>query len=160
MPQTISPLTPDPHPLVRPGAADRNLDPVTVRQKIDRLVAEPPVGDLGYAADQRLVASALLGLQLLADEIDALKTEGTESLRPRQSAEPVARRVVADTTDADAVATVADDTDAADADAADDTKDTDLADIVAQLAELTAQLKKLTKAVKRSTGKQEKKPKK
>jgi hypothetical protein len=131
--------------LVRPGAADRNLDPVTVRQKIDRLVAEPPVGDLGYAADQRLVASALLGLQLLADEIDALKTEGTESLRPRQSAEPVARRVVADTTDADA---------------ADDADDTDLADIVAQLAELTAQLKKLTKAVKRSTAKQEKKPKK
>ena len=46
---------------------------MTVRQRIDHLAAEPPVGDLGYAADQRLVAGALLGLQLLADEIDALK---------------------------------------------------------------------------------------
>jgi hypothetical protein len=46
---------------------------VTVRQRIDQLAAEPPVRDLGYAADQRLVAGALLGLQLLADEIDALK---------------------------------------------------------------------------------------
>jgi hypothetical protein len=62
---------------------------VTVRQRIDQLAAEPPVGDLGYAADQRLVASALLGLQLLADEIDGLKTGSTETRRPRPSTEPV-----------------------------------------------------------------------
>jgi len=31
------------------------------------------VGDLGYSADQRLVASVVLGLQYLADEIDQLK---------------------------------------------------------------------------------------
>ena len=55
------------------GAAHPNLRAVTVRQRIDQLAAEPPVRDLGYAADQRLVAGALLGLQLLADEIDALK---------------------------------------------------------------------------------------
>ena len=42
--------------------ANRNLKPVTVRQRIDQLAAEPPVRDLGYAADQRLVAGALLGL--------------------------------------------------------------------------------------------------
>jgi hypothetical protein len=46
---------------------------VTVRQKIDQLAAEPAVADLGYSADQRLVASAVLGLQLLADEIDGIK---------------------------------------------------------------------------------------
>jgi hypothetical protein len=46
---------------------------VTVRQKIDQLASEPAVGDLGYSADQRLVASAVLGLQILADEIDQIK---------------------------------------------------------------------------------------
>ena len=46
---------------------------VSVRQKIDQLAAEPAVADLGYSADQRLVASAVLGLQLLADEIDSIK---------------------------------------------------------------------------------------
>jgi hypothetical protein len=73
----------------RSRAANRNLRSVTVRQRIDQLAAEPPVGDLGYAADQRLVASALLGLQLLADEIDGLKTGSTETRRPRPSTEPV-----------------------------------------------------------------------
>jgi hypothetical protein len=105
-------------------ATNRNLRAVTVRQRIDHLAAEPPVGDLGYAADQRLVASALLGLQLLADEIDALK----------------AGRVGA----ADAV--VVDDRDDRDI-----TDDVDVADIVDQLADLTAQVKKLTKAVKEGT---------
>jgi outer membrane murein-binding lipoprotein Lpp len=47
---------------------------VSVRQKIDHLATEPAVADLGYSADQRLVASAVLGLQLLADEIDNLKS--------------------------------------------------------------------------------------
>lgn len=31
------------------------------------------MGDLGYSADQRSVARVVLGLQLLADEIDKLK---------------------------------------------------------------------------------------
>lgn len=46
---------------------------VTVRQKLDRLTSEPAVGDLGYAADQRQLASVMLGLQLLADEIDEVR---------------------------------------------------------------------------------------
>jgi hypothetical protein len=96
---------------------------VTVRQRIDQLVAETPVSDLGYAADQRLVASALLGLQLLADEIDALK------------AAPTDRDVEHETRDAEV------------------DRDPDDTGLVAQLAELTAELKKLTKAVKKSTGK-------
>jgi hypothetical protein len=98
---------------------------VTVRQRIDHLAAEPPVRDLGYAADQRLVAGALLGLQLLADEIDALRAGGVGA---------------ADT---------GGDDDRYDRDIADDV---DIADIVDQLAQLTAQVKKLTKAVKRGTG--------
>jgi hypothetical protein len=109
---------------------------VTVRQRLDQLAAEPAVRDLGYAADQRLVASALLGLQLLADEIDALKAERAESLQPRPSAE------------------------------ADDGRDLEngtaragIDDVVDQLAELAAEVRKLTKAIKRSTGKQQKKPK-
>jgi hypothetical protein len=109
---------------------------VTVRQRIDQLAAEPPVRDLGYAADQRLVAGALLGLQLLADEIDALK----------------AGRVVAADTDVES-----DGDDRYTADDRDIPDDVDIADIVDQLAQLTAQVKKLTKAVKRGTGKPQKK---
>jgi hypothetical protein len=109
---------------------------VTVRQRIDQLAAEPPVRDLGYAADQRLVAGALLGLQLLADEIDALK----------------AGRVVAADTDVED-----DGDDRYTADDRDIPDDVDIADIVDQLAQLTAQVKKLTKAVKRGTGKPERK---
>jgi len=45
---------------------------VTVRRRIDQLIAEPAVADLGYAPDQRLVATALVALRLLADEIDEL----------------------------------------------------------------------------------------
>jgi hypothetical protein len=47
---------------------------VTVRKRIDQLISVPAVGDLGYSADQRLVATAILGLQLLADEIDEIKS--------------------------------------------------------------------------------------
>jgi hypothetical protein len=117
-------------------SANRNLRAVTVRQRIDQLAAEPPVRDLGYAADQRLVAGALLGLQLLADEIDALK----------------AGRVVAADTDVES-----DGDDRYTADDRDIPDDVDIADIVDQLAQLTAQVKKLTKAVKRGTGKPERK---
>ena len=104
---------------------------MTVRQRIDQLAAEPPVSDLGYMADQRLVATALLGLQLLADEIDALKAAPDDTeIETRHTG--VER----------------------------DPDDAGLADIVTQLAELTAQVKKLTKAVKENTRKHKKKPKK
>jgi hypothetical protein len=112
---------------------------VTVRQRLDQLAAEPPVRDLGYAADQRLVAGALLGLQLLADEIDALKAERAETLQPRPFAE------------ADEGSDMEDGTG--------NTESAGIDDVVDQLAELTAQVKKLTKAIKRSTGKQQRKPK-
>jgi len=115
---------------------------VTVRQRIDQLAAEPPVRDLGYPADQRLVAGALLGLQLLADEIDALR----------------AGRVMAADTDR------GDDRDhrdhRADRDHQEIAIDVDIADMREQLADLTAQVKKLTKAVKRCTGKPKKKQEK
>jgi hypothetical protein len=97
------------------------------------MAAEPPVGDLGYAADQRLVASALLGLQLLADEIDALKAAGTATVQPAGADVPGPGTH-------------------------DDDLGVDLTDVVAQLADLSAQVKKLAKAVKGGAGKQ-KKPK-
>jgi hypothetical protein len=119
---------------------------VTVRERIDQLASEPPVRDLGYAADQRLVAGALLGLQLLADEIDALKAEHADALRPSAFAVPVEVHVTEDYNDTG--------------------EHTDIADIVAQLAELTeevdelaAQVRKLAKAFRRTTGKQKQKKK-
>jgi hypothetical protein len=95
---------------------------VTVRERIDQLLAEPSVGDHGDPADQRLVASALLGLQLLAEEIDARQTGRTEGPPPRPSGDAIGG------SDKDG-----------------------LAAIVAQLAELTAQVEKLRKAVKKNT---------
>jgi hypothetical protein len=128
--------------------ATRNLRAVTVRQRIDQLAAEPPVRDLGYAADQRLVAGALLGLQLLADEIDALK----------------AGRVLADDTGVEDDRAIPDDrvdNRAIDNDCAiDHDCAIDITDIVDQLADLRAQVKKLTKAIKRETGKPQKKQRK
>jgi hypothetical protein len=121
---------------------------VTVRRRIDQLAAEPPVRDLGYAADQRLVAGALLGLQLLADEIDALK----------------AGRVLADDTGVEDDRAIPDDrvdNRAIDNDCAiDHDCAIDITDIVDQLADLRAQVKKLTKAIKRETGKPQKKQRK
>jgi hypothetical protein len=46
---------------------------VSVRQRLDQLMSEPPVADLGYPADQRVVAAVVLGLQLLADSIDEIE---------------------------------------------------------------------------------------
>jgi hypothetical protein len=46
---------------------------MTVRRSIDKLIAEPAVADLGYPADQRLVATVILGLKLLADSIDDIE---------------------------------------------------------------------------------------
>ena len=102
------------------------------------MAAEPPVGDLGYAADQRLVASALLGLQLLADEIDAIKAGGTATVQPA-GADVAAHGAIGT---ADAIDVVG------------------LADVVAQLADLTAQVKKLAKAVSKGSGKKKKKKQK
>jgi hypothetical protein len=93
---------------------------VTVREKIDQLASEPAVADLGYAADQRLVASALLGLQLLADEIDQLKAAGRESVEP-----PPVDHVTG---------------------APDAPEDPAIAE---QVADLSEQVRKLTKAVKK-----------
>jgi hypothetical protein len=116
---------------------------VTVRQRIDQLAADPPVRDLGYAADQRLVAGALLGLQLLADEIDALKSGFQEAeIRQQRSLDPVTLR-------SDAEDDLDDDDDEEDNEDEEDRGD--IADVVEQLAELTAQMKKLTKAVQRGT---------
>jgi hypothetical protein len=125
---------------------------VTVRQRIDQLAAEPPVRDLGYAADQRMVAGALLGLQLLADEIDALKAERAGTPEPRALAAPAEVHVTEDRGDSE--------------DHTDPGNRAGITDIVAQLAELTdevdeltEQVRKLTKAVKQNTGKQKKKTK-
>jgi hypothetical protein len=99
------------------------VEDVTVRQRIDQLAAEPPVSDLGYVADQRLVASALLGLQLLADEIDALKAGGL----PVQQPVPVSTPDVVDGADVAAIS-----------------------GIVEQLRDLSEQIVMLTAAVKAS----------
>jgi hypothetical protein len=45
---------------------------VSVSKRLDQLLHESFVADLGYPADQSMVARVVLGLQLLADEIDAL----------------------------------------------------------------------------------------
>jgi hypothetical protein len=55
---------------------------MTVRGKIDRLIAEPPVADLGYPADQRLVATVVLGLKMLADAIDQIEARLAQTARP------------------------------------------------------------------------------
>ena len=55
---------------------------VTVRRRIDQLIAEPAVADLGYAPDQRLVATALVALRLLADEIDELVRRQSNASQP------------------------------------------------------------------------------
>ncbi len=106
---------------------------VTVRQKLDELTSEPPVGDLGYPADQRLVASIMLGLQLLADEIDNLKRRpdapdhGGNGYDEGSGYEAEVWMTTVWT-------------------------DNGVDDLASQLQELTDQLKKLTKAVKK-TGK-------
>jgi hypothetical protein len=44
-----------------------------VREQLDQLLHDPFVADLGYPADQSLVARVMSGLQLLADEIDVME---------------------------------------------------------------------------------------
>jgi hypothetical protein len=46
---------------------------MSVRQRLDELMSEPPVTDLGYPADQRVMAAVVLGLRLLADAIDQIE---------------------------------------------------------------------------------------
>jgi hypothetical protein len=113
---------------------------MTVRQRIDQLATEDSVGDLGYAADQRLVARALLGVQLLADEIDGMKAQmgGAPGAQENQPlGDPRSTEAFDEAEDA-----------------------VDLADVIDQLAELTDQVKKLTKAIKKSTAQGSKEKKK
>lgn len=70
-------------------AGPHSVFDVTVRQKIDQLTSEPAVGDLGYSADQRQVASVMLGLQLLADEIDKVRGRSPAPVEPEAPKGPV-----------------------------------------------------------------------
>jgi hypothetical protein len=71
---------------------------VTVRRRIDQLIAEPAVADLGYAPDQRLVATALVGLRLLADEIDELERRPSNVSQPETDEEDEVAAQLADLT--------------------------------------------------------------
>jgi hypothetical protein len=55
---------------------------VSVRETLDQLIAEPGVADPGYPADQRMVATLVLGLKLLADSIDHLEARLAHTTRP------------------------------------------------------------------------------
>jgi precorrin-4 methylase len=55
---------------------------MSVRGNIDQLLAEPAVADLGYPADQRMVATLFLGLTLLADAIDEIEARLAETTQP------------------------------------------------------------------------------
>jgi hypothetical protein len=57
---------------------------MTVRGNIDQLLVEPAVADLGYPADQRVVATLVLGLKLLADSIDEIEHRLTQTTRPHE----------------------------------------------------------------------------
>jgi hypothetical protein len=65
------------------GASYRGC--MTVRGKIDELIAEPAVADLGYPADQRLVATVVLGLKLLADAIDEIEARLAQTPGPLEA---------------------------------------------------------------------------
>jgi hypothetical protein len=99
---------------------------VSVRKRIDELTSEPAVGDLGYSADQRQVASAMLGLQLLADEIDAVKRQLANLAQPPVPPQPTVSPQPPVT-------------------------DSPADDVGIRLDELTEQLRKLTKAVKKAS---------
>ncbi len=103
---------------------------MTVRQKLDALTSEPPVGDLGYMPDQRQVAGLMLGLQLLADEIDNLRRLSATVVAPTEvpAGEAHSGSIEVAAYAAEGVAEVA-----------------------TQLVELTDQVKKLTKAVRKAS---------
>ena len=48
---------------------------VSVSKRLDQLMNESFVADLGYPADQATIARVVRGLQLLADEINAIDTQ-------------------------------------------------------------------------------------
>ncbi len=106
---------------------------VTVRQRIDQLATEPLLDDAPYGTDQKFVASALLGLQLLAEEVDALKSQ-VAALAARSQEAAAHAGAVLDTADLD--------------------------DITELLADLVTGVKKLTKAVNATLGEKKKKKKK
>jgi hypothetical protein len=62
----------------------------SVRQRLDQLMAEPPVADLGYPPDHRVLAAVVLGLQLLADSIDAIEARLANGAVAPDGPEPVA----------------------------------------------------------------------
>ncbi len=97
---------------------------MTVRDRIDQLISQPAVGDLGYPADQRTVAAVVLGLKLLADSIDAVQA-----------------RVDALGGPADTAGTSDDVT-------------AEVRDLSAHLEELTAHVRKLGKTIKNLTQKE------
>ena len=55
---------------------------MTVRGSIDQLMAEPAVDDPEYPADQRMVATLVLGLKLLADSIDDIHARLAQTTPP------------------------------------------------------------------------------
>ena len=63
---------------------------MSVRQRLDELMSEPPVADLGYPADHRVVAAVVLGLQLLADAIDEIESRLQQAEPARERPEPAA----------------------------------------------------------------------
>jgi hypothetical protein len=69
---------------------------MTVRDKIDKLISEPAVGDLGYPADQRSVATVVLGLKLLADSIDDMERRLAAGVEPRGAGRAAEANVTAE----------------------------------------------------------------
>ena len=57
---------------------------VSVSARLDQLMNESFVADLGYPADPSMVARVVRGLQLLADEIDAIDAHVKETSGTRQ----------------------------------------------------------------------------
>jgi hypothetical protein len=53
---------------------------MSVSKRLDQLMNESFVADLGYPADRSIVTRVVLGLQLLADEIDALAARVDQDL--------------------------------------------------------------------------------
>ncbi|MGA2303584.1 MAG: hypothetical protein ABSH29_05210 [Acidimicrobiales bacterium] len=53
---------------------------MSVSKRLDQLMNESFVADLGYPADRSMVARVVLGLQLLADEIDAIAARVNQDL--------------------------------------------------------------------------------
>ena len=53
---------------------------MSVRKRLDHVMNQSFVADLGYPADRSAVARVVLGLQLLADEIDAIAARANQDL--------------------------------------------------------------------------------